>query len=117
MDRFVLTDAQWEKMEPHCLGKRSDPGRTGGDILPKPKELLQRRRPLFRANSGFSASLLEGMLAEPAQGICFANGPQKSELQINSDGTYVDSKGLGARLELLRFCRGTDGGSAELDEG
>jgi hypothetical protein len=77
MDRFVLTDAQWEKMEPHCLGKRSDPGRTGGDILPKPKELLQRRRPLFRANSGFSASLLEGMLAEPAQGICFANGSTK----------------------------------------
>jgi hypothetical protein len=31
MDRFVLTDAQWAKMEPHCLGKVSDPGRTGGD--------------------------------------------------------------------------------------
>src|SRR5262245_9806411 len=31
MDRFVLTDAQWAKMEPHCLGKPSDPGRTGGD--------------------------------------------------------------------------------------
>jgi transposase len=31
MDRFCLTEAQWAKMEPHCLGKASDPGRTGGD--------------------------------------------------------------------------------------
>ncbi len=31
MDRFCLTDAQWEKIEPHCLGKKTDPGRTGGD--------------------------------------------------------------------------------------
>lgn len=31
MDRFSLTDAQWAKMEPFCLGKPTDPGRTGGD--------------------------------------------------------------------------------------
>jgi transposase len=31
MDRFVLTDAQWAKMEPHCLGKATDPGRSGSD--------------------------------------------------------------------------------------
>src|SRR5689334_25321947 len=31
MERLVLTDAQWAKMEPHCLGKASDPGRSGGD--------------------------------------------------------------------------------------
>jgi transposase len=31
MTRFVLTDAQWERIEPHCLGKATDPGRTGGD--------------------------------------------------------------------------------------
>jgi transposase len=31
MDRFCLTDAQWAKMQPHCLGKLGDPGRTGGD--------------------------------------------------------------------------------------
>src|SRR6202047_5394581 len=31
MDRFVLTDAQWAKMEPHCSGKPSDPGRSGGN--------------------------------------------------------------------------------------
>ena len=31
MHRFVLKDAQWAKMEPLCLGKPTDPGRTGGD--------------------------------------------------------------------------------------
>lgn len=31
MERFVLTDAQWAKMEPHCLGKATDPGRSGRD--------------------------------------------------------------------------------------
>ncbi|AMB85585.1 transposase [Pseudomonas agarici] len=31
MDRDVLTDAQWVKIEPHCLGKPSDPGRSGKD--------------------------------------------------------------------------------------
>src|ERR1700716_68789 len=31
MDRFCLTDAQWEKMRIFCLGKPTDPGRTGGD--------------------------------------------------------------------------------------
>ena len=29
MDRDVLTDAQWAKIEPWCLGKRADPGRSG----------------------------------------------------------------------------------------
>ena len=27
MDRLSLTNAQWQKIEPHCLGKKSDPGR------------------------------------------------------------------------------------------
>jgi transposase len=31
MDRLSLTDAQWIRIEPHCLGKKTDPGRTGGD--------------------------------------------------------------------------------------
>ena len=31
MDRFVLTDAQWAKMEMYCRGKPSDPGRSGAD--------------------------------------------------------------------------------------
>jgi hypothetical protein len=26
-----LTDAQWAKMEPHCLGKPNDPGRSGSN--------------------------------------------------------------------------------------
>jgi transposase len=31
MERFVLTDAQWAKMGPRCLGKPGDPGRSGKD--------------------------------------------------------------------------------------
>ncbi len=31
MDHFVLTDAQCAKMEPHCLGRPSAPGRSGSD--------------------------------------------------------------------------------------
>jgi transposase len=31
MERFALTVAQWAKMEPHCLGKPDDPGRSGED--------------------------------------------------------------------------------------
>ena len=31
MERFVLTDTQWAKMVPHCLGKLGDPGRSGSD--------------------------------------------------------------------------------------
>lgn len=31
MDRFVLSDAQWAKMEPLCLKKPSDPRRSGAD--------------------------------------------------------------------------------------
>ena len=30
-ERFVITDRQWSLIEPHCLGKKTDPGRTGGD--------------------------------------------------------------------------------------
>ncbi len=30
-DRFVITDRMWAKMEPECLGKPTDPGRTGSD--------------------------------------------------------------------------------------
>ncbi|MGI9376167.1 MAG: transposase [Tsuneonella suprasediminis] len=31
MDRQELSDAGWERIEPHLLGKASDPGRTGRD--------------------------------------------------------------------------------------
>jgi hypothetical protein len=31
-ERFVLTSAQWAKMEPRCLGKPTDPLRSGSDI-------------------------------------------------------------------------------------
>ncbi len=30
-ERFVITDRQWALIEPHCLGKATDPGRSGGD--------------------------------------------------------------------------------------
>ena len=30
-DRYVITDQMWTAMEPHCLGKSTDPGRTGSD--------------------------------------------------------------------------------------
>lgn len=31
MDKFVLPDAQWTRMEPHRLSKPGDPGRSGKD--------------------------------------------------------------------------------------
>ena len=31
MSRTVLTDEQWQRIEPLCLGKAGDPGQTGGD--------------------------------------------------------------------------------------
>lgn len=31
MDRLCITDSQWAKMEPLCLGKVSDAGRTGSN--------------------------------------------------------------------------------------
>lgn len=31
MIRTALTDAQWETIAPHCLGRECDPGRTGPD--------------------------------------------------------------------------------------
>ena len=30
-DRFVISDEQWVLMEPYCLGKKGDPGRSGRD--------------------------------------------------------------------------------------
>jgi hypothetical protein len=30
-DRFMISDEQWPLIEPHYLGKKSDPGRSGSD--------------------------------------------------------------------------------------
>ena len=30
-NRWVLSQAQWDKLEPHCLSKAIDPGRSGSD--------------------------------------------------------------------------------------
>ena len=32
-ERFVLAERQWALMEPHCLGKKTDPRRTGGGLF------------------------------------------------------------------------------------
>ncbi|WP_010511753.1 transposase [Komagataeibacter europaeus] len=34
MERFVLTDAQWALIKPHCLGKPSDPDRSSRNNRP-----------------------------------------------------------------------------------
>jgi transposase len=57
MERFVLADAQWAKMEPHCLGKPTDPGRSGGD---------NRRFVEAVLGIGRTGSPLRGLLAAPA---------------------------------------------------
>ena len=31
MTRLCLTERQWSLIEPHCLGKKGDPGRSGND--------------------------------------------------------------------------------------
>jgi len=30
-ERFVITDRQWSKIEPHCLGKKTDPTQAGSN--------------------------------------------------------------------------------------
>ena len=40
MERFVLTDAQWAKMEPLCLGRPSAPGRSGQRLLDEVMDAL-----------------------------------------------------------------------------
>ena len=40
----MLTDAQWAEMEPHRLGKKGDPGRTGGDDRPFVEAVLRIAR-------------------------------------------------------------------------
>ena len=30
-DGFIISDALWDLMEPHCYGKKGNPGRTGGN--------------------------------------------------------------------------------------
>ncbi len=37
-DRFIITNAQWALMQPHCFGKKRDPGRTGAPWRDLPAE-------------------------------------------------------------------------------
>ena len=54
MERFVLTDAQWAKMEPHCLGKPTDPGRSGDNNRLFVEAVLWIIRFLRQGNSVFT---------------------------------------------------------------
>ena len=44
MGRFVLTDARWARMEPHCLGEPTDPGRSGSDNRRSVEAVLRTAR-------------------------------------------------------------------------
>ena len=70
MTRMILTDAQWSRIEPHCLGKASDPGRTGGDarlfIEAVPLDCADRQ-PVARPAGGLR-QLERGVQAVPLLG-------------------------------------------------
>jgi len=44
MVRLILTDEQWSRMEPHCLGKPGDPGRNGTDNRMFMEAVLRKAR-------------------------------------------------------------------------
>jgi len=44
MDRYIITDRQWAMVEPCCLGKKSDPGRTWGDARLSPEWVFWNAR-------------------------------------------------------------------------
>jgi len=41
---MVLTDEQWSRIEPYCLGKRGDPGRSGMDNRMFMEDVLWKAR-------------------------------------------------------------------------
>jgi transposase len=45
MDPLILADAQWARLEPHCLGKAKDPGRIGTNNRPFMEAVLWIARP------------------------------------------------------------------------
>ena len=56
MSRLGLTDAQWAKIEPLCHGKRSDPGRSGGEAM------------LLEGSCGLHARVARGAICLPIFG-------------------------------------------------
>ena len=46
MDRFSITDRQWGLMEPLCLGKVGDPGRSGANSRLASSEVIRKPKPL-----------------------------------------------------------------------
>ena len=73
-DRFLISDGQWDLIEPHCLGKKSDPGRTGGDAR------LFVEAVLWIARTG---APWRDLPAEFGNGIRFSHGSD-----IGFNGTY-----------------------------
>src|SRR5271168_1355339 len=80
MERFVLTDAQWAKMERYCLGKPTDPGRSGAvdradrKSLARSSALLrqleQRLQTLPRLGEGWRfRAAVRGLLGRAGYGI------------------------------------------------
>src|SRR5271168_1369029 len=80
MERFVLTDAQWAKMERYCLGKPTDPGRSGAvdradrKSLARSSALLrqleQRLQALPRLGEGWRfRAAVRGLLGRAGYGI------------------------------------------------
>ena len=78
MIRTMLTDAQWARMEPHCLGRPGDPGRTGSDARQFVEAVLWIARtgapwrdlpPAFGAWNTFSSGSATGWSAT-SSGAC-----------------------------------------------
>src|SRR5437879_502076 len=64
MNRFVLTDAKWAEMEPLCLGKPGDPGRSGKDN----RQFVEAVLWMARAAAGLVRALEQRIHALPRRG-------------------------------------------------
>ena len=69
IDRYIITDRQWSRMEPHCLGKTSDPGRTGGDGRLFLEGVFWIARAPGRSGATFRASSASGTRSTGGSGI------------------------------------------------
>jgi transposase len=69
MGRFVLTDAQWAKMESRCLGKPGDPGRSGKD------NRLFVEAVLWIVRTGSPARAVHGAICRVRSGTGTASSP------------------------------------------
>ena len=68
-DRFLITDRMWELMEPYCLGKPSDPGRTGSDY-----RLFWKRSCGLPARTAHGGTCQKSLASGTRYSSGFANG-------------------------------------------